>query len=185
MPAPSGRAGAVATPTALPAAIAAALGNPDRVDFAIRDCLPPRLKSSLSTRYATIHLGYDDDHRPLGFDATRPLDPIDAAEVLGWLDAIDRRPSRPELVQEVTRCLAVTVAREREQADLKAMLAVMAEELAEFPQDVLRAELRAWARREKWWPTLSELRDRCQRAMRVRKSLRFHCERALRTEGAA
>lgn len=99
--------------------------------------------------------------------------------MLSWLNALDRRPNRSELVQEVTRCLAVTVARERDQADLKAMLAVMAEELAEFPADVIRAELRAWARHEKWWPTLSELRARCQRAMRLRKSLRFHCARAV------
>jgi hypothetical protein len=130
-------------------------------------------------RYAATHRGSDDDHRPLGFELTRPLDPAEAADVLGWLDVLDRRPSRAELVQEVTRCLAVTVARERDQADLKAMLAVMAEELAEFPADVLRAELSAWARREKWWPTLSELRDRCQRAMRLRRSLRFHCECAV------
>jgi len=116
---------------------------------------------------------------------TRPLDANEAAAVLGWLDTLERRPSRPELVQEVTRCLAVTVARERDQADLKAMLAVMAEELAEFPADVLRAELRSWARREKWWPTLAELRERCERAMRLRKSLRLHCERAVAAQVAA
>ena len=187
MPVPSGKAGAGATPTALPSvvstvlpgAIQAASGNPDRVDMALRDCLPPRLKSSLSTRYAPINPGNDDDHRPLGFTVTRPLDVEDATAVLGWLDTLDRRPSRPELVQEVTRCLAVTVARERDAADLKAMLAVMAEELAEFPADVLRAELRTWARCQKWWPTLAELRDRCQKAMRLRSSLRDHCMRAV------
>ena len=50
---------------------------------------------------------------------------------------------------------------------------------------VIRAELRGWARSQKWWPTLSELRERCERAMRLRKSLRFHCERAVSAKGVA
>lgn len=113
----------------------------------------------------------------MGFDLVRPLNPERAAEVLGWLDTLDRKPSRAELVTEIGRCLMLTKSRPQDQGDQTLMLAALTQELSEFPADVLATELRKWARREKWWPTLSELRDKCQQAMRVRKSLRRCCER--------
>lgn len=113
----------------------------------------------------------------LGFDLTRPLDREEADEVLGWLDTIDQPAPRNQLLQEIARCLTVTASRAKDEADIKGMMAILTDELASFPADIVASELRSWARREKWWPTLSELRDRCQQAMRVRKSLRHWCGR--------
>lgn len=114
----------------------------------------------------------------MGFDLTKALDPAEADEVLGWLNVLDQPYERPALVKEITRCLLLTKARAQDQTDQTLMLSVLTSELSEFPADVVASELRSWSRREKWWPTLSELRDRCQQAMRVRKSLRRCCDRA-------
>ncbi len=92
------------------------------------------------------------------------------------------QPSPPAVVaQALARCFAATRSRASEDADTEAALAVMMEELIEFPPDVVRHVLRGWARREKWRPSLAELRERCERESRARRSL---C-RALRAAAGA
>ena len=97
--------------------------------------------------------------------------------MLAWLDEIDRPAPHAELVQEITRCLMLTRAARQDQQDQTLRLAALAQELKVFPADIVIAALRHWARKERWWPTLAELRDDCQKAMRVRKSLRRCCAR--------
>jgi hypothetical protein len=154
----------------MPVATARAALDPARTERALLACLPPRLRSSLKERLS-------DEYDLLGFDLMRPLVPNEAEAVLVWLDEIDRPPAHAELVQEITRCLMLTRAGRQDQHDVTLRLAALAQELRAFPADIVTAALRDWARRERWWPTLSELRDACQRAMRVRKSLRRCCER--------
>lgn len=132
--------------------------------------MPPRLRSSLKERLS-------GEYDLIGFDLLRPLVAGEAETVLGWLDEIDRPASHAELVQEITRCLMLTRAAKQDQQDQTLRLAALAQELKAFPGDVVIAALRQWSRRERWWPTLAELRDECQKAMRVRKSLRQCCER--------
>lgn len=82
------------------------------------------------------------------------------------------QPAGPKMVNgAAARCLSVTKSRATDGMDLRMMLAVFADELAEFPEDVVATAFRNWARREKWWPSLAEIRDHCQRLNRVRSSL--------------
>lgn len=82
-------------------------------------------------------------------------------------------PAGPKMVNgAAARCLAVTKSRATDGTDLRMMLAVFADELAEFPEDVVATAFRKWARREKWWPSLAEILDQCQRLSRVRASLK-------------
>lgn len=83
------------------------------------------------------------------------------------------KPSPPvKITPEVARCLSLTTSRARDQVDLKLMIGALSEELAQFPFDVVKASLRGWSQREKWWPTLAELREECQwRVDRRRKAL--------------
>ena len=105
-----------------------------------------------------------------------PIDRAAADSVLDWLDALDRPLSLPALVQEIGRCLMLTKSRPRDADDQALMLGALADELAAFPGDVVATELRAWARRETWWPTLAEIAERCRRATRARNGLRRACE---------
>ncbi len=82
------------------------------------------------------------------------------------------RPSRREVViMHATRCFSVTKSRAYEVDDMKITLAVLADELSEFPPEIVAAVFKSWARRDKWAPSLAELRDFCQREMRWRRSL--------------
>lgn len=81
-------------------------------------------------------------------------------------------PTGPEAaIPIITRMLHATKSRPQDGMDLRSMIAILVEELAEFPPDVLATVCRKWARREKWWPSLSDLLADCQRATRWRKSL--------------
>lgn len=81
-------------------------------------------------------------------------------------------PAGPKMVNgAAARCLSVTKSRATDGMDLRMMLAIFADELAQFPEDVVATAFRKWARREKWWPSLAEILDQCQRLNRVRASL--------------
>ena len=165
-----GGTGAVAI---VPGELTAALQSQEseQIETALLRSLPPRLASSLVSRN-------DADWNRIGYRALKPIDPIDAQVALELLDAIDRPMPRPEIVKEIVRCLILTKSRSQSESDQAMVLAAFTEELAEFPVDVIRSALRGWARREKWWPALAEIREACQRAMPLRASLRAICRRA-------
>lgn len=139
-----------------------AAGDSDRTDAALQASLPLSVRSSLRM---------DESGDVIGIKAVAPLAREAAAEVLGWLMAINRPGTRLELAREVGRCLVLTKSRAINEDDQTLMIAALIDELAAFPRDVVATALRNWARREKWWPTLAELRAGCQRAMRYRRAL--------------
>ncbi|KKM12092.1 hypothetical protein LCGC14_1720340, partial [marine sediment metagenome] len=67
------------------------------------------------------------------------------------------------------------------QEDLAALIAIYAEELAEYPLDVVRDACRTWARREKWFPAWADLRALCEERVMKRRDLLM----ALRRSDAA
>ena len=82
------------------------------------------------------------------------------------------------VLTEVTKCFAVTVAREHDETDMKATLAGIVDGLREFPEDVIRDACRAYARCHKWRPSLAELREFCWPRFRARESLRAALRKA-------
>ena len=113
----------------------------------------------------------NDAYDLTGFEPTGQMTDDLAAEMAQIAEALNR-PSEPEHVAtEVTRCLTATRAREHADIDLRALIGLLTDELTQFPADIVATTCRKWARQEKWWPTLAELRDQCQRATKWRKSL--------------
>lgn len=136
------------------------------------DSLESALYRSLKPVQTCLRPLSDDSHDLVGYELVSPLPPAS----LPMLRDIARRINEPagpnEAIGMITRLLTVTKSREADGIDLRHMIAILAEELAEFPIDVLATVCRKWARQEKWWPSLSELRDQCQRATRWRRSLK-------------
>ena len=75
------------------------------------------------------------------------------------------------VMSELLRLAAVTKSRAESEEDQAFRFAAFRDELAEFPEDVIRTAMRKIARREIFFPSLSELRDQCQREFRHRKLL--------------
>lgn len=83
------------------------------------------------------------------------------------------RPAGPELAaKELGRLALLTKSRAEGDDDTKARLVVMADELANYPADVVLDALRYWARTEKFFPAWAELRDLLDRRVQRRKRLR-------------
>jgi hypothetical protein len=89
------------------------------------------------------------------------------------------RPGTPEAaIVAATRCLTVTKAHAHDETDMQMLLGIFADELQHFPEDVVVSAFRKFAKREKFWPSLAEILDDCQRLSRWRYSLK-----AILTEG--
>jgi hypothetical protein len=95
------------------------------------------------------------------------------------IERICKPAGRQVVMGAAGRCLNLTKARQQDGMDLRLMIEGFADELAEFPEDVVATAFRKWAQREKWWPSLAEIRDQCQRLNRVRRSLKRLAERGL------
>lgn len=95
-----------------------------------------------------------------------------------WADALHQiqrlcEPGGEAVVLAELAKLRVTMAHRNGGAiDERALLAVMAEDLAEYPADVVRAASTAWRRREKWFPTPGELIAECKALARHRYAMR-------------
>lgn len=120
------------------------------------------------------------DWAVVGYRLTGPI-PLAQLTALQTLVAEMLEPCGRETIgREALRCLTLTKSRERDAADLRLFAAALSDELAEFPADVVTTAFRKWARREKWWPSLSEIRDQCQFEMRWRRSLKIALDEAAR-----
>jgi hypothetical protein len=107
----------------------------------------------------------------VGYRLARPVD-AERIEAARQLVAAALQPSPPQMVvQELARLRMLTKSRASDETDREAAYVALAEELAEFPPDVIRSALRGIAQREVFFPALAELRDQCQRAVRNRRLL--------------
>lgn len=113
-----------------------------------------------------------------GFTAARSLTQEERMKIGQLAESLLTPTPAQQVRREAAKCLTVTASREREGMDIKIMLEVFADELSEFPPDVVGMAFREWARREKWWPTLSEIRNTCLREVKWRKSLKKLAEGA-------
>jgi hypothetical protein len=73
------------------------------------------------------------------------------------------------VVEELARLRMLTKSRAGDETDRELTYVALAEELVEFPPDVIRSALRKIARRETFFPSLAEMIDQCQREVRNRR----------------
>jgi hypothetical protein len=69
---------------------------------------------------------------------------------------------QPEIVKELLKLKRLTKSRAEPEADLEAIFVAFAEELADYPPDVIRCALRQIARHETFFPSLNEIIAECQ-----------------------
>jgi hypothetical protein len=152
--------------------------------------LPPTTRAQLRPRFSNEYEAVRDDsgrelpapEGVIGYARTGEISPAEAASALADLEPL-LRPIEPErLAREITVGLTVTKSRAGEEADKKILGAVFARQLAEFPADVVAGAFDGWIRCEVWRPAPAEIRERCNRLMRARRSLAFQLRRA--AEGA-
>lgn len=75
-------------------------------------------------------------------------------------------------VKAIMECLTKTRSRPHDELDIEAMIGLFCRDLAEFPADIVATACNQHARVEKWWPSFSEILERCHRAYRWRRSLK-------------
>jgi hypothetical protein len=152
-----------------------AMQDPEAVDQALVALLPPSLASTCRTIERTWNdpvYGFDFEVTGYSFGS-------------GILDASDddlrtarnmvalymEPPSEAVIKQELARLRASTKSRESDNDDVAMGFQVLAEECSEYPADVVVWALRGWAKRERFYPSLAEVRDLLQRGARRRESL--------------
>lgn len=157
--------------------------DPEATDRHILRLLPPSVASALRTAtrdFIDERYGYDFEIVGYSLDASLVAedDRQEGERLLGYAMA----PASVQVIQEaLARLRAGTKARSEAVGDLAMTMQVLAEECAEYPPDVVRSACRRWMRRERWFPSVAELRDEMQRLARHREMI----ERAIRREDRA
>ncbi len=114
----------------------------------------------------------DNDFNLLGYERIGPIEPRTLETLREVVDKINWPAGAEQAAKSIGKCLMLTKNREPDGADLRGTILLFAEDLGEFPSDVIATACRKHARQEKWWPALSELREQCHRANRARRSLK-------------
>jgi hypothetical protein len=164
-----GRDGAA---TSLPAVLSNLLtGNePAKTDAALLATCELRLAQRLiSVREDLIDPVYGYDSRFIGYELPFPV----AAERLEDAQQLVTgalQPSPPEMIiQELARLRRLTKSRIEDETDRKASYIAFAEELVDYPPDVIRSVLRGIARTSTFFPALAEIYRECEQAVHHRR----------------
>ena len=160
-------------PLATPAEAQALLetAKPGQVDAAIQAWLP------LSVRSRIVEKHYDGPNDPLlnysvvGYELEHGFSDRDGQESLLLMEMLNTRASPEDCQKWLARLKMMTAARSTGQDDLVAQIAIYADELSEYPADVVRDVCRWWAAREKWFPTWAELRQACDERVMKRRAI--------------
>lgn len=96
--------------------------------------------------------------------------------------ALACEPARKEFVVfELGRLRAMTKARAEDQTSTEFLLACYAEDMRQYPADIVREGCRKWARTEKFFPAWSELKEILDRLSRNRFAL-YHALRRIQVK---
>ena len=144
-----------------------ATAKPGQVDAAIQAWLPHSVSSRVVARWRGGEHGYEAQD----YELRDGVDEADGRESLRLLEMLNARAELEDCQKELARLKVLTAARNLGQADLVAQIAIYAEELTEYPIDVVREACRWWAAREKWFPSWAELRAACDERVMKRRAI--------------
>lgn len=161
--------------------------KPEETDTALLASLPPGLLRSLTSKRKEIideKYGYDLVFK--GYEIGRDATIDDLLQARDLVEQASIPSGDAETIAELTRLRMLVKVRAEEEGSLAALMAVMAEEIDAigYPPDVMRGAMRAWSRREKWWPSWAELKAELDREFRKRKSLANAITKAIRNGDA-
>lgn len=140
--------------------------------------MPERLRTllRLKTRYDSDFdelLGYHPI--PVETDDGRAKTEI----IIAAFDEVLKPAPKESIFKILARLKISTGSRNQDDADARLERRVYVDELTEFPLDVIDEACRKWARREKWFPSVSEIRAECQQLVRYRRLTRDALARAV------
>jgi hypothetical protein len=166
------RHGGTGAAASMPGALSSLLAgsDPAMTDATLLATCGQRLGQQLvSVREAFIDPDYGYDSRFIGYELSFPIpaERLKAAEELvnGGLQS-----SPPELIiQELARLRRLTKSRAEDETDREASYIALAEELIDFPPDVIRSVLRGIGRTSTFFPALAELYRECEQAVHHRR----------------
>lgn len=119
----------------------------------------------------------------LGFAVTGGADLASARAALEMHERACAPMPRDLVLKELAVVKVCTKARPEHQDDLKFMMQVYAEKLAEWPADVVRHVLTTQPSISKWWPAWEELEDRLSLYGRKRRARRDALRRMVAEDG--
>lgn len=174
---PHGGTGAVAKVSDLSQALQT--DTPEKTDQLLLALLPRSVASSLEESRRTWNDPDYGFHSEFSHYTLGPT-PAEYRECARRLATLALQPADAQTIgRELMRLKVMTKARVEQQGELDFMAAAYAEELERYPADVVRAALRGWARKEKWWPAWAELRSELDRLVRRRQALQNALGRVL------
>jgi hypothetical protein len=138
--------------------------DPYRTDKTVRSLLAPYLGSCFEEIVSS-----EFDVR--GYRLVREVDDRERAAMCALILPFVATANGQVVRGELARLRSSVVTRNQDEDEVTMRLQVLGEECEEWPADVVRAALRGWARREKFFPCLAELREELQRHGSARRSL--------------
>lgn len=166
-----GGTGVVVRPSDLEQALVAS--NPDETDQVLLALLPPSVARSLESRIReSVNRYYGFETEFVGYSLPANLPPEEIREARAVVERACIPAQAREIMAELARMRLIVKVRAEQEQDLAAIAVIFAEEMAEYPPDIVRHALRGWTKREKWWPSWAELKELLDRAFKRRKALR-------------
>ncbi len=111
-----------------------------------------------------------------GYDLGPGAELADVSAAVNLVEATLKPCPAAVIGQELLRLKLRTKNRAQSEHELAFQIAIYADDLADYPQDVVVDALRYWAKNEKWWPAWAELKplldDRVERRRALIKVLR-------------
>jgi hypothetical protein len=135
--------------------------------IAIRDdnplaLLPPQLASSvvpMSREIINTNDGQFDGEVFIGYDLPAELDAAQARTLLERFESALPPVTIERLAAELTRVRLLTKGRNLDETDAELTVQAFAEELAEYPGQLVIEVLRYWPRSRQWFPTWQEFQE--------------------------
>ena len=157
--------------------------EPGELDASLEGLLPPCIASSISEIiHDPMTMGSDPARNfgVVGYEIGGQYGRDDAEEALETLRRLSRPCGREFATKELGRVKVLTKSAKADSDDIAFQFGVMAEELAEYPADVVRDSCRFYAKRNTWFPSWHELRELCEERFLKRECLLRALERYFR-----
>jgi hypothetical protein len=123
---------------------------------------------------STVEYGYETKF--VGYSLRSIPDQVDLTTAITIVEATLRPCPDAVVKKELLRLKLTTKSRTQSEDELVFQVAVYADELARYPEDVVVDALRYWGSRQKWWPAWAEMKslldDRCERRFALAAALR-------------
>ncbi len=143
---------------------------PGLVDKALEAWLPRSVRQRGSWEGVSGEYGWRPTHYSFDHERGPEIGESDGRESLRVLEWLNAEAEPQDCAGVLGRLKVLTRERNLSQEDLSIQIAVYAEELSQFPIDVVRDACAYWARNEKWFPSWTELRAECEERVSKRRA---------------